>query len=714
MHVIENLKLEKGILSVQGYNEIPDCEFIVKHRNKVIFKEKMNINRPDIQSFITDYKSNSNYGFDFKVDCSYKKFSIYLDNTRIYKTNNYYIRKKLSSYKKIIKYIKNSIKILWNDYHFLVPINKWKEFVYLFYKKVIKKELLSKPYYEPFSIDDYNNWIVEKEKVERIFKFKYNPKISLVMPVYNVEPNLLEACLESILNQTYKNFEICIADDNSSKKETLEKLKEYEEKYHDVIKVVYRKKNGHISEATNSALKLVTGEFIGLIDNDDVLAYNALYENVKALNADRNIDFLYSDEDKLNLEGKRCEPHFKPDFSLDTLYSHNYICHFAVIRTSLIKKVKGFRKGYEGSQDYDLFLRISEITKNIYHIPKILYHWRMIPGSTSMETNNKSYACKSGVKALENMMIRRNIKGKIESYYTSYIINYTPPIDALVSIIIPTRDKVNILENCIGSIIEKTAYKNYEIIIVDNGSKEKETFNYFRVISKKNNVKILKIDEPFNYSMLNNRAVKISNGDYICMLNNDIEIINPNWLNIMLGYASQKHIGAVGPKLLFENKKIQHAGVILGTGDGKIATHAYYLEDRNAPAVAGRLIVPYNYSAVTGACIVVSKDKYLEVNGLDEKLAVNYNDVDFCMKLLDKGYNNVFLPQVELYHLESISRGKINNEKKAKQLSKEQNYMRKKWKDKLLNDKYYNKNYSKMYLFKLEKDGDSNEKSNKK
>lgn len=711
MYKIESLKLENKILHIQGYSNFPNCNIIVKHNRKIIFQGNMNVNRPDIQSFIANYNSNYNYGFDFKFECKYKSFKIYLENNdeliKIYKTNNYCIRKKLSSIKRVLKYIINSIKILWKDYHFIVPLKKWKEFTELFYCKVIKRQLLITPFYNPFSIEDYNNWLIENEKIEPVKKLKYNPKISLVMPVYNVEPRFIKECLDSILNQNYKNFEICIADDNSTNKDTVNVLKEYEQKYPDIVKVVYRKKNGHISEATNSALKLVTGEFIGLIDNDDVLAYNALYENVKVLNEDKNIDFIYSDEDKINLEGKRCEPHFKPDFSIDTLYSHNYICHFSVIRTSLIKKVKGFRKGYEGAQDYDLFLRIVEKTNKIYHIPKILYHWRMIPGSTSMEVNNKNYACNNGKKALIDMLKRNKIKGNVENYYTSYIINYDVLNNPLVSIIIPTRDKVEILKNCIDSIFQKTNYKNYEILIIDNGSIEKETINYFNEISKNNkNVFIVRVDEKFNYSHLNNIGVNESHGEYICLLNNDIEIINPNWLNIMIGYASQKHIGAVGPKLLYGNGKIQHAGVVLGVGEGHIANHAFYLEDRNAAAPSGRLIVPYNYSAVTGACIVISKEKYLEVNGLEEDLAVNYNDVDLCMKLLDKGYNNVFLPQVELYHLESISRGKINNEAKEKQLEIEQNYMREKWKNKLLIDKYYNFNYSKMYLFKLEKDKD--------
>ena len=431
-----------------------------------------------------------------------------------------------------------------------------------------------------------------------------------------------------------------------------------------------------------------------------------MFEVVKKLNEDKSLDMIYSDEDKINLEGKRCDPHFKPDFSIDTLYSHNYICHFTVLRTKIVKELGGFRKGYEGSQDYDLFLRFVEKTNKIAHIPKILYHWRMIPGSTSMEVNNKSYASLNGIKSLEDMLKRKNIKGKVENYYTSYIITYDIEDNPLISIVIPTKDRVEILKNCVDSILEKTTYDNYEIIIVDNGSKEKVTLDYLKSLGRANkNIKVIREECPFNYSYLNNVGVSHASGEFLVLLNNDIEIITNRWLEIMLGYAKQEHVGAVGPKLLFANGKIQHAGVILGVGVGHIANHAFYLEDKNAPAPAGRLLVPYNYSAVTGACIMVSKEKYESVGGLEEDLAVNYNDIDFCLKLLDKSYYNVFLPQVELYHLESVSRGKITDDKKQKQYEFERDYMRKKWKDKLLIDRFYNKNYSTHQCFKLDKSG---------
>ena len=708
MYKIENLDYKEKQIILHGYCTKENYRVLVFSGKKCIFDEASNVSRPDLRAFYDKYNEKQLYGFSFKIPCDKSKFSIYIKTNnnllKIYNTNNYFIRRKLSNVKRMLLYIKRSLGILWKDYHFLVPFSKWKEFANIFYNKVIKKGVLNDNYYNLFSVDDYNNWLIENYNDTNYKELKYNPKISLIIPVYNVDQKLLSECLDSVINQSYTNFEICIADDCSNNKNTIKTLKEYEKKYPNIIKVVYRKKNGHISEASNSALKIATGEFIGLLDNDDILHKDALYEVVKCLNNDNKIDMIYTDEDKINLDGKRCEPHFKPDFSPDTLYSHNYICHFTVLRTSIVNKIGGFRKGYEGSQDYDLFLRFVEETNNIYHLPKILYHWRMIPGSTSMEVNNKSYASMNGIKALEDMLKRRKIKGTVENYYTSYIITYDVVDDPLVSIIIPTRDRVEILKNCIDSILEKTTYSNYEIIIVDNDSKNKETLDYFNEIKNKyNNIKVIREECDFNYSYLNNVGVKKSQGQYVVLLNNDIEIISKNWIEIMLGYAMQEHVGAVGPKLLFANEKIQHAGVVVGVGEGHIANHAFYLEDKFAVAPAGRLIVPYNYSAVTGACIMISKDKYNKVKGLEEKLAVNYNDIDFCLKLLEKGYYNVFLPQVALFHLESISRGKINNEQKLLQLKNEQDFMRKKWKDKLLNDKFYNPNFSSNCCFKLDR-----------
>lgn len=601
------------------------------------------------------------------------------------------------------KYIKRNIAFLWSEYHFIIPPKKLK----YYFKKFINRIFLNKSednnYYNIYNVENYNAWLTANKKNIKYKKFKYNPLISIVIPVYNAPIKVLKECIDSVLKQSYKNFEICIADDSSTDSQVINTLKEYEDNYSN-IKVVYRTKNGHISLATNSAIEISKGEFIGLLDNDDLLDENALYEVVAALNENNKLDLIYSDEDKIDLKGRFCDPNFKPNWSPDTLLSHNYICHFTVIRKSVVESVGMFRKGYEGSQDYDLFLRVTEKTNNIYHIPKILYHWRMVEGSTSMTSNNKSYAVTSGINALKDALKRRKLSATISNIHTSYILNYKITGNPKVSIIIPTKDKINLLSNCVNSILNKTTYKNYEIIIVDNNSTKKETFDMFEKLTLTySNVRIIHDNGDFNFSRLNNEAVKICKGDYVLLLNNDIEVINDNWLEIMLGYAQQNHIGAVGPMLLFKDKTIQHAGVVVGVGKEKIANHVHYMDEKFVPDIGGRLLVPYNYSAVTAACLLVSKDKYNEVNGLTEELAVNYNDIDFCLKLRDKGYYNVFLPQVELFHYESKSRGKTIKENQLLEFNKSCEYMIKIWGKYLKSDDFYNPNLSKEKPFKLDK-----------
>lgn len=592
--------------------------------------------------------------------------------------------------------------VLWKDYHFLIPPKEWKKIA----KRLVKRiKQGSVPYFgNPFDKYDYNEWLKNYETVEQPVELNYRPLISILIPTYNIGTKYLSQCLDSVLNQTYDHFEICIADDCSTNQETISTLKYYQNK--DArIKVVYRKENGHISKATNSALEIAQGEFIGLLDNDDLLAPNALYEVVKAINEDNTIDMLYSDEDKLDLNGKRCEPNFKPDFSPDTLLSLNYICHFTVIKKELVDKVGGFEIGLEGAQDYDLFLKVTEIARNIKHISKILYHWRMIPGSTSMDISNKDYATDKGKIALENALKRRNIKGIVHKdklstyYYIEYI--YDEP---KVSVIIPTKDHAEITRNCLQSIYEKTDYKNFEILLVNNNSEEKETFDLFDSFKAKyDNFKVIDAIMPFNYSKINNLAIQQSDAEVIVLLNNDTEIITPQWLSIMVGYARQKHIGAVGAKLLYPDMTVQHGGVIIGLGG--VASHAYIGENRDFPGMFGRLRVPYNYAAVTAACLVIEKSKLLEVGCLEEDLMVAYNDIDLNLKLLEKGYYNIVLPQVELIHYESKSRGLDTEGEKYKRFMKEEVYMHNKWEKYILNDPFYNNNFTKKYWFVLDKKG---------
>ena len=594
----------------------------------------------------------------------------------------------MKKFGKVFRLIKKAIYFAWYRHHFLIPPKAMKKYIKSFFTVLKRSGGVSTLYVDSKA---YNKWILETEKDFVHKKFKYNPLISVIIPTYNVSRKLLSECLDSILEQSYTNFEICIADDNSSNPETKETLEEYKKK-DKRIKVVYRKKNGMISEASNSAIEIATGEFIMLVDNDDTVAKDAMYFMVEALNKNKELDFIYSDEDKLDYNGKRIEPHFKPDYSPDTFMAVNYICHLSMIRKSIVDSVGGFRSEYDGSQDYDLFLRVVEKTNNIYHIPRILYHWRMSATSTAGYLGNKDYTNDASIKALTDALKRRKIKGKVypNPKVSTYLIDYEHD-NPLVSIIIPTRNYGKLVKTCVDSLYNKCTYKNFEIILVDNDSDEEESIKLFKEYeSKHKNFHIVKAEGPFNYSKINNLGVKKSKGKYILLLNNDTEVIEPDFLDKMVGYASQKHVGAVGIKLLYPDNKVQHAGVVLGYGG--VAGHIYVASDKDDCGLMGRLTMPFDYSAVTAACLLVSRKKWDEVGGLDENLTVALNDVDFNLKLLKKGYYNVCLSNITMYHYESRSRGYEVTEEKANRFKKEQEYMKDKWKDYLDNDRFFSKN----------------------
>ena len=598
------------------------------------------------------------------------------------------MKKIKAKFAKLIYLIKKSLYFAWHRHHFLIPPSAMKKYIKSFIKILRRGGTSSN------LIDNqkcYQEWLEKNNNHIEIKKFSYNPLLSVIIPVYNVKREYLVECLESILKQSYLNFEIILIDDNSSNIETLNTLKEYEN--NSKIKIKYRKTNGMISVASNDGIKLAKGEFLVLVDNDDKLDQNAFYYLVEALNKDKTLDFIYTDEDKMDIHGKYFEPHFKPDYSPDTLMGMNYICHLSCLRTSLVREVGGFRKEYDGSQDYDLFLRILDKTKKIYHIPRILYHWRESPNSTSLALGNKSYAYLAGKKALDDTLKRRNIKGEVldNPMSSTYLIKYKHD-NPKVSIIIPMKDKVNLTKVCIDSLYNKNTYQNFEIIIVDNNSTEEETLNYFNTLKKEHdNVKILTIKEEFNYSRLNNLAIKETTGDYILLLNNDTEVLDKDFLDYMVGYASRDHVGCVGLKLLYKDLKVQHAGVVLGYGG--VAGHIFVTASNKDIGIFNRLSMPYDYSAVTAACLLVKKSKYLEVGGFDENLKVALNDVDFNLKMLKKGYYNVCLNNISLLHYESKSRGYEVTKEQIERFQKEQDYMKKKWGKELENDKYFSSNY---------------------
>jgi O-antigen biosynthesis protein len=478
------------------------------------------------------------------------------------------------------------------------------------------------------------------------------------------------------------------------------------------IKIVYREKNGHISAASNSALTLAEGEYAALLDHDDRLAPEALYEVVDLLNRHPDADMVYSDEDKIDAGGRRHMPFFKPDWSPDTYLSQNYTCHLGIYRLSLVREIGGFRVGYEGSQDYDLVLRLTEKTERIYHIPKVLYHWRSIRASAAMDAGAKKYAYQAGLKALQDAVKRRGESDTVEmvaGFPGCYRVSYKLPDEAgvkpaapgksapealtpLVSIIIPTRDQPEMLERCLASIVEKSEDLNYEIIVVDNGSELKETEALFERWQGRlpKRFQVLRQDIAFNYSRLNNEAVKLARGELLLLLNNDTEAITAGWLKIIAGQALRNSIGAVGAKLLYPDGRIQHAGVILGLGG--VAGNGHRLFKRSSGGYHNRLVINANYAAVTGACLMVKRELYFEAGGLDEQLAVSLNDIDFCLKLLEKGYYNVVLPGVELYHHESKTRGAEDNPEKRQRFEAETNLFRSRWARYIESDPFYNPN----------------------
>lgn len=598
------------------------------------------------------------------------------------------MKKIKQKFSKLFYLIKKAIYFAWYRHHFLIPPSTLIKYIKSFFN-VLKRNGTSSDLF--YSQKAYLEW-VERNQEEVIYQeFKYKPLISVIIPTYNVSRELLSECLDSILKQSYENFEICIADDKSTNEETINTLKEYIKK-DSRVKVIFREENGMISKASNDAIKLANGEFLVLVDNDDTIDKDALYHFVSVLNQDKTIDLIYSDEDKMDMKGNLLEPHFKPDFSPDTFLGMNYICHLVCLRKSIVLDIGGFRSEYDGSQDYDLLLRFIEKTKNIYHIKKVLYHWRQAPNSTSTYLGNKSYAYVAGKKALEDYFKRNKIKAKVldNPISSTYIIKYLHN-NPKVSIVIPMKDKVELTKVCVDSLINKVIYKNYEIIIVNNNSIKDETYNFFKEYKKKyKNFKVIDIKEEFNYSRLNNQAVKHAKGEYILLLNNDTEVLDPNFLDEMVGYASQDHVGCVGLKLLYKDKKVQHAGVVLGYGG--VAGHVFVTSNHDDKGLFNRLSMPYDYSAVTAACLMIKKDKYLMVNGLDENLKVALNDVDFNLKLLEKGYYNVSLNHITMYHYESRSRGYEVSKEKQERFERESEYMRNKWKDTLLEDKFFSKN----------------------
>lgn len=554
---------------------------------------------------------------------------------------------------------------------------------------------------ERFQADDvdYEQWYenhkalpeeLEKQKNE---KWKRKPLISIVVPVYNTPQVFLRQMIESVQNQSYSEWELCIGNASPENKEMKKILEEYKNDAR--IKEVEIPENKGISQNTNRAMEIASGELIGLLDHDDLLAPNALYEIAKAVNEHPDAEVIYTDEDKVTTDLKEhFQPHLKSDFNLDLLRSNNYICHFFVASRDLIKRVGGFRPEFNGAQDYDLILRCTEQAKQIVHIPKILYHWRVHKASTADNPASKMYAFDAGKRAIEEHLVRCRTKGTVQHTKDLgfYRVKYEICGEPLVSIIIPNKDQSEALKKCLDSIREKTSYRNYEIIIVENNSEEPETFAFYKKIAGEK-IKVVTWEGEFNYSAINNFGVRHARGDYLLLLNNDVEIINGDWLTEMLSHCQRKEVGIVGAKLYYPDNTIQHAGIIIGIGG--VAGSVFVGLPRAFSGYLHKASIQLDLSAVTAACMLVKRSVFEQVGGLEEKLKVAFNDVDFCLRVREKGYLVVYDPYAELYHYESKTRGAEDTKEKIRRFQTEIEYMRSHWIGLLKKgDPYYNCNLS--------------------
>lgn len=513
---------------------------------------------------------------------------------------------------------------------------------------------------------DYEQWIKRTEPAIWVLpkKYKYKPTISVVIPTFNTPDKYLIPLLQSFKDQTYGEWQLCLADASTDQVRAgvIRELAKTDDR------IVYKKlaKNDGIANNTNEGIELATGDYIGFADHDDTLSPHAIREIVDVINKNTDADIIYSDEDKLSDDGsERSLPFFKPNWSPDLLLGVNYITHFLVVRKSLLDKVGKLHTKYNGSQDYDLILRLTEVTNNIVHIPKVLYHWRLADGSTAKNVGEKNYADNAGQLALKDAVRRRGVGAsvlEIQERPTNYRLKYTLPRPLpKVSVIIPFKDKPELLKQCVESILQKTTYSNYELVLISNNSNEIATERLLDALKKLEKIKVLFWDRPFNYSKINNFGVSQSTGEYVILLNNDTEVISESWMEELIGVASQPGVGAVGPMLLYPERKngIQHAGIILGMGT--MAGHVFRHRQLHEWTDFGLPTWPRNYLAVTAACLAISKEKYNEVGGLDETFTVAGNDVAFCLMLFERGYRNIYWPFAQLVHHESVSVGTYNN-----------------------------------------------------
>jgi glycosyltransferase involved in cell wall biosynthesis len=545
------------------------------------------------------------------------------------------------------------------------------------------------------TIANYEDWLGSVSSKPENAIVESGPLISVVIPVYKPKREYLQQAFESVFSQTYPNFEVCVADDGSG----VDWLRQYFlelKKCHTNFHYTLRNQNGHISAATNSALELVSGQYVAFMDQDDLLSPHALNEFALAIVSNPKLKLIYSDEDKIDETGRRFEGHFKPDFSPNLLLGQNYISHMSCINTILVRELGGLRVGLEGAQDHDLLLRALPYLdcENVHHIPKILYHWRAIEGSTALSLDEKKYTELAAYRAVSDYLSSQEIDAEVKLGRAPNTLKVDWKLKEFpqVSLLIPTKDRLDVLKPCIDSILGITDYPNYEVIVLDNGSVEEETSEYLtQLVELDSRVRVIGVPGEFNFSRINNIGVRSARGEYIALVNNDIEAIHSDWLTEMISQAVSTEAGCIGAKLLYPDGSIQHGGVILGIGG--VAGHSHLYKDGVDSGYFQKMDLVHEVSAVTAACLVVKKSIYLGVGGLDESLKVAFNDVDFCLKVREAGYTNIFTPYATLYHHESISRGYEDTPEKQKRFNREADYMKEKWGATLYSDPYYNSNF---------------------
>lgn len=686
-----NVRTHKCTISGWAAYQEP-LEIYVENEDKERMKFSMErVYRPEVRTLYHEFEIGKQCGFFIEVPIENEKGLRVVFAARNRRTIRYIslqkhkrMGEKAGNYcEKGVRYLKNYGAV---------------EFV----KKVVQK---AEGYRNRPSL--YNKWypkhMASQQELEkqRGIAFAYEPLISIVIPLYNTPIPYLKELLDSVQSQTYRNFQLCLADGSDNPK-TGDYIREH---YGKDSRIEYRllENNAGISENTNEAIKMATGEFIMFSDHDDTLAPDALFEIVREINEHPGTDVVYTDEDKVTMDGGRYfDPHFKPDFDLDLLRSNNYICHIFVVKRTIMEQVGMLRSEFDGAQDYDFILRCCEKAEKIRHVPKVLYHWRNHPASTAGNPESKTYAYEAGRAAVQAHYERMGIKAEVTMapnvgeteqwgrYRTKLFVEGNP----LVSILIPNKDHKKDLQKCVESVLQKSSYQNIEILIVENNSTEQETFAYYKELeSAHENVRVLNWKNEFNYSSINNFAAEHAKGQYLLLLNNDIEVKTEDWIEEMLSYCQREDVGIVGAKLLFPNERIQHAGVIIGLGPSGTAGHLFYNSPEKQFVYAGRAHSTQDLSAVTAACMMVKKEIYQQVGGMDEAFQVAFNDVDFCLRVRETGKLVVFQNYAQLYHHESLTRGYETSKKNKIRFKEEAKLFKTRWKDILESgDPYYNPN----------------------